>query len=54
MFLAEGQNVAFQVSAPGLEVSLGFGVQVWFISRFLASVLLGLVGFPLFPVSQDI
>ena len=40
------KNVAFRVSAPSLGVNLFFGLQTWFISRFLASVLLGLGGLP--------
>ena len=54
MLLAQGQNIDFQVSAPALEVSLGFEIWDWLISKFLASVPLGLVGFPLVPVSRDI
>ena len=46
--------VAFQVSAPALEVSLGFEIRDWFISIFLASVLLGIVGLPPVTVSQDL
>ena len=44
------KNVAFRVSAPALEVSLGFGLQAWIIYRFLDSVLLCIIGFPLVPV----
>ena len=46
--------MANQFSAPALDVSLGFGIQDFLISRFLASVLLGLGGLPLVPVSWDI
>ena len=46
--------IAFQVSTLALEVSLVFGLRAWFIFRFLASVLLGLGGFPTFTVSWDI
>ena len=42
------KNIAFQVSVPALEVSLIFELQAWFISRFLASVLIGVGVFPLF------
>ena len=38
----------FQVSAPELKVSPGFRLQDWFISRFLASILLDIGACPLF------
>ena len=45
---------AFQVSAPALEVSFSFGIRAWFISRFIAAILLGLGGLPLFYVIQEL
>ena len=45
------KNIAFQVSVTSLEVSVSFGLQEWFILRFLASLLLGRGGFSLVPVS---
>ena len=48
------KSISFQVSAPAMEVSLGFELWAWFISRFLAFVILGLGGFPLVPVSRDL
>ena len=44
------KNVGFWVSAPALEVSLVFVLRYWFISRFLASVLLGIGCLPFPPV----
>ena len=38
------KSLASQVSILDLEVSLSFGLQAWFILRFLTSVLLGLGG----------
>ena len=46
--------ISFQFISPALEISLGFRIWDWFISRFLASVLIGIGGLPLVPVSQDI
>ena len=54
MLLVQGQNIALQVSALALEVSLDFGLRAWFILRFLASVLLGIGGLPIVPVSQGL
>ena len=45
------KNVASQVSVRALKVSYGFVLQAWFISRFLASVLLWHGGLPLIPIS---
>ena len=48
------KSLVFQVSTPDLEVSLNFGLQAWFISRFLTSILLGIGGLSLVPVSRDL
>ena len=48
------KSIAFQVSAPALEVSIIFGLRDCFISRFIASVLLELGGFSLVTVSWDL
>ena len=47
------KSIASQVSAPALEVNIGFGIRTWFILRFLASVLIGIGGLLLFPISWD-
>ena len=43
---------ALQVSAPSLEVGLGFGIQDWLVSGILTYVLLELLGLTLVPVSR--
>ena len=48
------KNVAFRFTAPALEVSIIFGIGDWFVSIFLSSVLLGIGGLPLVPVSRYI
>ena len=48
------KNVSFKVIALALEVNIGFGLRSWFISRFLASVPLGIGVFPLLTVSWDL
>ena len=53
-FWSKIKSIAFQVSEPALEVNISFRLQTWFISRFLASVLLGIGGLHLVPISQDI
>ena len=45
------KSIAFQVSAPDLEVSIGFGIRAWFISSSLASVLIWLGDLPLVTVN---
>ena len=45
------KSIAFQVSAPALEISLGFGIWAWFISSFLASIIIELGGLSLVPGS---
>ena len=45
------KNVASQFIVPALKVSYGFVLQAWFISRFLASILLWHGGLPLVPIS---
>ena len=48
------KGVALQYSALDLEIGLGFGIWAWLVSKILTSVLLGLGGLPLVPVSRDI
>ena len=46
------KDLAFQVNAPALEVGIGFRLLDWLVSGILTSVLLGVGGLPLVPVSQ--
>ena len=48
------KSVALQVIEPAMEVSIGLGHQVWFVSRFLSYILLRIVSFPIYPVNRDI
>ena len=48
------KDVAFKVSAPALEVGLGFRLRAWLVLGILTYVLLGVGGLTLVPVSRDI
>ena len=45
------KNVAFRFIVPALKVSYGFVLQAWFISMFIASILIGHGGLPLISIS---
>ena len=49
MILVQGKCIAFQVSAPALEVILGFGIRDCFTSKLLPLYFLGLEDCPFFP-----
>ena len=48
------KDAAFQVSAPSLKVDLDFGLRSWLVLKIITSVIIGLGGSSLVPISQEL